>query len=107
MYMEQLVDFFLNFYGPLPYFYAFIILLSCGLGLPIPEDITLFACAIISYYGLTNVWIMTAICFLAIILGDLIIFYLGGKYGRKLTKVWFFKTFLSEERLAGVKTKFH
>lgn len=105
--MEKLIDFFLNFYGPVPYFLVFAILLACGLGLPIPEDLTLIAGGIISYYGISNVWIMIGVSFLGIMLGDLLMFWLGAKYGRKITQFWFFRKFLPEERLEQVKVKFH
>jgi membrane protein DedA with SNARE-associated domain len=105
--MDGLVDFLLNFYGPTPYLVIFGILLACGLGLPIPEDITLFAAGLLSYYGLTEVWVTIGICFLGVILGDSIVFWLGAKYGRKLTKKWFFHKLLPDDRLNLVKRKFH
>jgi membrane protein DedA with SNARE-associated domain len=104
--MDRIIDFLLNFYGPTPYLLIFGILLICGLGLPIPEDVTLFAAGLASYYGLTNLWVMIAICFLGVILGDSIIFLLGAKYGRKLTKKWFFHKLLPDERLNAVGAQF-
>ncbi|HUP57833.1 MAG TPA: DedA family protein, partial [Bdellovibrionota bacterium] len=97
--MELLVDFLLNFYGPTPYFLIFGILLACGLGLPIPEDITLFAAGLLAYYGIANLWVMIAMCMVGVLLGDSIIFWLGATYGRKLTKKWFFHKLLPDERL--------
>ena len=105
--MDQLVDIFLNFYGPMPYYIVFVILFGCGLGVPIPEDLTLIAAGIISYYGVTNVFLMMGVCFAGIMIGDCMIFWLGAHYGRKLTKRWFFKRILSPERLEAVKTRFH
>lgn len=105
--MEKLIDFLLSFYGPTPYFVVFGILLACGLGLPIPEDITLFAAGLLSYYGLTDVWTMIAVCMLGVLIGDSFVFILGAVYGRKLTKRWPFKKFLTEERLEQVKQRFH
>lgn len=100
--MDTLVDFIANFYGPTPYFIIFGILLICGLGVPIPEDITLFAAGVLSYYGLTDVWTMIAVSMLGVLLGDSIIFWLGARYGRKITKKWFFARILPEERLDAV-----
>jgi membrane protein DedA with SNARE-associated domain len=104
--MDRIIDFLLNFHGPTPYFLIFGILLICGLGLPIPEDVTLFAAGLASYYGLTNLWVMIVVCFLGVILGDSIIFLLGAKYGRKLTKKWFFHKLLPDERLNSVGAQF-
>lgn len=100
--MDKLIDFLLSFYGPTPYFIVFGILLACGLGLPIPEDITLFAAGLLSYYGLTELWLMIVISYLGVMIGDSIIFLLGAKYGRKLTKKWFFHKLLPDDRLDAV-----
>jgi len=105
--MDKLIDFLLNFYGPTPYWIVFGVLLACGIGLPIPEDITLFVAGVVSYYGITDLGWMIAVCLIGVILGDSIIFILGAKYGRTLTKKWFFHKLLPDERLDAVKKKFH
>ncbi|MBC7690429.1 MAG: DedA family protein [Methylotenera sp.] len=104
--MDTLVDFLLSFYGPTPYFVVFGILLACGLGLPIPEDVTLFAGGLLAYYGVTEIWTTIILCFAGVMLGDALIFMLGAKYGRKLTKKWFFHKLLPDERLNLVSKKF-
>lgn len=105
--MDNLVDFLLNFHGPTPYFLISGILILCGVGLPIPEDITLFAGGLLAYYGMTDVWLTVGISFLGVILGDSLIFWLGAKYGRKLTKKWIFHKLLPDDRLNSVRRKFH
>lgn len=105
--MDRLVDFLLNFHGPTPYFLIFGILLLCGLGLPIPEDITLFAAGLLSYYGLTNLWVAIVVSYFGVLIGDSIVFALGAHYGRKLTKKWIFHKLLPDERLNAVRVKFH
>jgi membrane protein DedA with SNARE-associated domain len=105
--MDTLVDFLLNFHGPTPYFLVFGILLLCGLGLPIPEDITLFAGAVLAYYGIADVYLMIVISFVGVMLGDSIIFLLGSRYGRRLTKKGIFAKLLPEDRLNLVQQKFH
>lgn len=105
--MEKLIDFLLNFYGSTPYMLVFGILLACGLGLPVPEDITLFAAGMLSFYGLTDVGVMIFVCLIGVLLGDSLVFFLGAVYGRKLTQKWPFKKFLTPEQLATVKQRFH
>jgi membrane protein DedA with SNARE-associated domain len=105
--MDSLVDFLLGFYGPTPYFLIFGILVTCGLGLPIPEDVCLIAAGLLSYYGVTDLWTMIFVAFLGVMIGDSIIFYLGAHYGRRLTKHWFFHKLLPDERLEAVKAKLH
>jgi membrane protein DedA with SNARE-associated domain len=104
--MDRLVDFLLNFYGPTPYFLVLGILLACGIGLPIPEDITLFAAGLLCYYGLTNLGLMIGVALFGVIAGDSLIFYLGHHFGRKLTKKWFFHKLLPDDRLTAVQRKF-
>ncbi len=105
--MDRILDFLLNFSGPMPYVVVFGILLACGLGLPIPEDITLFAAGLSAYYGLTDLWIVIVVCYLGVIIGDSVIFVLGTVYGRKLTKKWLFHKLLPDERLNKVQIDFH
>src|SRR3954447_3888881 len=105
--MDRILDILLNFVGPAPYLFIFGILILCGLGLPIPEDITLFAAGLSAYYGLTNLWIVILVAYFGVILGDSVIFWLGAKYGRKLTKRWIFHKLLPDERLSMVRGKFH
>jgi membrane protein DedA with SNARE-associated domain len=104
--MDALIDFLLNFYGPMPYFIIFGILLACGLGVPIPEDITLIVGGVLVYYGVCNLWIMIALCLAGVMIGDSLVFWLGAKFGRALTKKWFFHKVLPDERLDAVQAKF-
>lgn len=106
--MEQLFDFIAGFGGgPLVYLLVFGILLACGLGLPIPEDITLVTAGLLSYYGEANVHRMFVISLFGVMAGDTIIFYLGSKYGRRLTKQAFFSKVVPPERVSVVQQKLH
>jgi membrane protein DedA with SNARE-associated domain len=105
--MDKIVDILLTFTGPVPYFLIFGILLVCGLGLPIPEDITLFAAGLSAYYGVTNLWVIILVSYVGVMLGDSLIFGLGAVFGKKLTRRWFFHKLLPEERLSVVRSRFH
>lgn len=104
--MEKLIEFLLYLQGPVPYAVAFIILLACGFGLPIPEDITLFAMGILSYYGLADLKVSILICFSGVMLGDTIIFLLGKMYGDKLTEKGVLAKVLHPERKEKIKSLF-
>lgn len=105
--MQEMLSFMLSFGGFTPYLLIFAVLLACGLGLPIPEDITLFVGGMLAYYGVVNVWVMIVVCMAGVLIGDSTIFMLGQKYGREMTKKPFFSNYLSPERLEIVKQKFH
>jgi len=104
--MEHLVDFLLNFYGPTPYFIVFGILVACGLGVPIPEDITLFAAGLMAYYGISDLWVMIVVSFVGVMIGDSFIFWLGKRVGPALTQRWFFARLLPPDRLEKVAKLF-
>jgi membrane protein DedA with SNARE-associated domain len=105
--MQEMLSFMSSFGGFTPYFLLFGVLLACGLGVPIPEDITLFVGGMLAYYDIVNVWMVIFVCMAGVLIGDSTIFLLGAKYGRALTNKRFFHKFLPPERLAIVKEKFH
>lgn len=105
--MDFLVDFLLNFHGHTPYFIVLGILLACGLGVPIPEDVTLIAAGLMSYYGVSDLTAMIVLSMFGVIVGDSIVFFLGAKYGRKLAQNGIFSKLLPENRLEAVKEKFN
>lgn len=104
--MQEMLSFMLSFGGFTPYLLVFAILLACGLGIPIPEDITLFVGGMLAYYGAVNVWLMILVCMAGVLIGDSIIFMLGAKYGREITKKPFFSKYLSQKRLEIVQQQF-
>jgi len=67
------------------------ILLLCGFGLPIPEDISLIAAGYLSYpdrqifpgVQLSVHWAF-AVCLFAVLAGDTIAFFFGRRYGRRV-----------------------
>jgi membrane protein DedA with SNARE-associated domain len=75
------------------YAWLFTILLLCGFGLPVPEDISLIAAGYLSWlakYGPFenlrgfNVHMAFGICLLAVLGGDTIAFFFGRRYGRRV-----------------------
>lgn len=103
--MDILIDFLLNFYGPTPYLLVFGILLLCGFGLPIPEDITLIAGGLLAYYGVCDLYTMIAVSFFGVMLGDSAMWFLGHKYGRRILQKPFFHRLLPDERIKAASLK--
>ena len=103
--LDALADYLVNFPDPMAYSLVFLILLACGLGVPIPEDITLFAAGYYCYRAESNIWAMVALCFAGVLTGDTIIFVLGTTVGRKLTQRWPFRSFLTPDRLGQVQKR--
>src|SRR4029078_2186467 len=77
--------------APGAYMLLFTILLLCGFGLPIPEDISLIAAGYIAWrakHGLAapalNLHVAFAVFFTAVLAGDTIAFFFGRRYGRRV-----------------------
>lgn len=100
---------FLDFLDPFaPYSYAviFIVLIICGFGVPIPEDITLVVGGIATYYKYTSFWPMLFVSMAGVLLGDGIIFTLGYFFGAKLLKTRWFSKVVKKRRVAMARLAF-
>ena len=100
--LQRLVEFFSHF----GYVAVFSILLLCGFGLPIPEDVTLVAGGIISGLGYTNVLVMCVVGLLGVLFGDGVVFTIGRVYGEKILHHPKFAKIITPERYALVQEKF-
>jgi membrane protein DedA with SNARE-associated domain len=76
----------MGFYESFGYLAVFGVLLLCGFGLPVPEDISIIAGGIISGLGYANVHVMCFVSLAGVLIGDCIIFYLGRHFGKKILK---------------------
>ena len=56
-----MLDFLIAFFSDYGYIAVFGILILCGFGLPVPEDITLVSGGVISGLGMTNPHTMLAV----------------------------------------------
>lgn len=105
--MDAILEFLLYSPGPVPYIAAFSMLMACGLGLPIPEDITLFSMGLLAYYGVVDIRISTFVCLVGVLLGDSIIYFIGRHYGVRLARKGIFAKVLPPERMERTKFLFH
>jgi membrane protein DedA with SNARE-associated domain len=93
--------------GPAPYLIVFFILVACGFGLPMPEDVILFAAGLMAYYGGADVYVMIAVAFAGVMMGDSCVFFIGARYGRKVRKFGLVKRMLPPKRMKMVRRKLH
>ena len=73
------------------YLAMFGILFLCGIGLPIPEEVTLIGSGVVVGFGSADFWIASAVCVTAILIGDSIIFFTGRKLGQSFPDSWFIR----------------
>lgn len=82
--MEKLFEYLLEMSGVGAYAIVFGILVACGLGVPLPEDIPLIAAGYLVWDG-TAEWLpMLAVTMAGVLLGDSILFFLGRKLGVRI-----------------------
>lgn len=101
--MLALLEAFFTQYG---YAAVFFVLVACGFGVPIPEDVTLVAGGVISGLGYANVHIMVVIGMLGVLVGDGLMFTAGRIYGHRILKVPFIARVMTPKRYAQVQEKF-
>lgn len=84
----------------------FVILYVCGLGVPIPEEITLLLTGYAAYHGKIGLVTGMALCVVAILSGDLTMFFIARRWGRQLLRTRFFAWLLPAARLEKVEKYF-
>ena len=63
------------------YIGLFVVLMMCGLGLPIPEDVALLAGGYLAHHGVTRYPITLAVALLGVVAGDNSLFFMGRRFG--------------------------
>jgi membrane protein DedA with SNARE-associated domain len=100
------VSTFLAFLQDWSYVGIFTILFLCGLGLPIPEELTLLAGGYLAYQEYTNLYQTQLVCLVAILLGDLCAFFAGRRYGMRFLEVPWMRRVLTPPRMDKVHHTF-
>ena len=80
---DALYHFLLNFKGPAAYVGVLFVLITCGLGVPLPEDVPLITGGYVASRG-GSLTAMILVGLAGILIGDSIIFRFGQTYGEKL-----------------------
>jgi membrane protein DedA with SNARE-associated domain len=68
------------------YIGLFVVLMLCGLGLPIPEDVALLAGGYLVHRGITRYPITLAVSLVGVVTGDNSLFFLGRHFGSGLVR---------------------
>ncbi len=105
--MEQLLnDLLSQATGAGSYLLILLVLLLCGLGLPLPEDFVLITGGYIAYQDEESLGLMIAVTYLGILGGDSIAFWLGRHFGRRLETLWPFRLFMTRAKRVRVERLF-
>lgn len=95
-----------NFFTAYGYWAVFIVLIVCGLGVPIPEDITLISAGFIAFLGSSNIHFMFFVSMLGVLLGDGLMFGAGYYLGDDILKIKFIAKIITPKRYYKVQEKF-
>jgi membrane protein DedA with SNARE-associated domain len=82
------------------------ILLLCGLGLPIPEDISLICAGYLAHLGTVELHSIFIVCFAAVLGGDTLAFTVGRKFGTKILASRFGRRYFTPRRQRRVRAYF-
>ena len=100
--MFALLEAFFVEYG---YAAVFFVLVICGFGVPIPEDLTLVTGGVISGMGYTNPHMMFAVGMLGVLVGDGVMFAAGRIWGQKILRFKPIARIMTPKRYAQVQEK--
>jgi membrane protein DedA with SNARE-associated domain len=120
----EIMQFFTQYaHSPLlVYTFVSIIMFLSSFGLPIPEEVTIVGLGLIVYMGkhpdlyppppgvthqALNMYTAMFVCFSAILISDLLVFYLGKKFGDSPFLHRMFRRYLGEHALERARTMVH
>lgn len=110
----DVVQFFSQYAYQPAFVYSFIVLFmtASSFGLPIPEEMTLVSAGLVAYMARNpelyppptpdahgvNLTLLAIICFVAVLGSDLLIYFLGKFFGKKLIRTKFFNNNIGQAR---------
>lgn len=101
----KLIMFLSGFSGIKAYAVILGVLLVCGLGVPLPEDITLIAAGILAALKSISLPGAMIVGFVGVLTGDCILFFIGRKFGYKVFQLPVFKKIFNEKRIQLARQK--
>ncbi|MEX1099355.1 MAG: DedA family protein [Bacteriovoracaceae bacterium] len=119
----NVIEFFAGYaYQPM-FVYCFIVLFmtASSFGLPIPEEMTLISAGLVAYMAGhpdkfppptpdaegVNLFILSAVCFFAVLGSDILIYFIGKVFGRRIVQSKFFNKRISQERFNKINNVFN
>jgi membrane protein DedA with SNARE-associated domain len=93
-------------FGEFGYLAPFLVLLLCGFGLPLPEEVSLIGAGLLVHRGEVRFLPITLVCSVAILLGDSLPFWLGRRYGLAALRVRWVARMVHPERFARLQRRF-
>lgn len=102
--IETLLEHFQG--SPLSLWGPFLILLLCGLGVPVPEDIVLIAAGVLGQVDGRSWLYVSCFMYAGVLMGDSMIFFAGRFFGSRLLALAWVRRLFSQEKQAKVEEFF-
>lgn len=81
------------------------ILVICGFGVPIPEDITLLAAGLLASSSRITLFGALAAGFFGVLLGDSVLFLLGRRFGKRIFSLPGFRRIFTPSRVSAAESR--
>lgn len=88
------------------YLGAFLILVSCGFGMPIPEEVTIVGSGILLHRGVVEYWPILIACWAGVIVGDAVPLTVGRVWGVHAFEHRWVRRLISPKRLTKLEERF-
>ena len=104
----KIMEFLIGFFTEYGYWAVLFVLIICGFGVPIPEDITLVSGGVIAglYPESVNSHLMLLVSMIGVLAGDSSMYWLGRIYGTKILRFRPMRKIVTLQRLRMVREKF-
>ncbi|MFH1016660.1 MAG: DedA family protein [Pseudomonadota bacterium] len=84
-----------------------LVLLLCGMGLPLPEEIPIISAAYLAYEGDVGLVPAIMMVIVAVLVGDTILYSVGRRYGNRIFTIFPFRNLVTPERMKKANQRFH
>ncbi len=101
----KLITFLSGFSGFRAYVLIFGFLVSCGLGVPIPEDLTIISAGVLAALRSIQMPIAIGVCIFGVLASDSILFFLGRAFGYRVFRLPVFRSIFTEARIQIARQK--
>src|SRR3984885_8486179 len=103
--LDQILDKVGNLEGTAAYLTIFGVLFGCGIGIPIPEDLTIVTAGYLAYLENIDLPWAIVVCILGVLSGDFLLFTMGRVFGKKIFSLPGVRFFTTPDRIAYAQTK--
>ncbi|MBP7636023.1 DedA family protein [Candidatus Ozemobacteraceae bacterium] len=94
------------FFATWSYLAVFLVLVLCGVGLPVPEEITFITAGYVVSQTGADLNLMILVSLLGLMMGDSLIYFFGNHFGVAILSRWPFRILFSEKMLVKSRSFF-